>query len=265
MNRYSRQGWIGLAAGFASSPALIATQDSALIAIALAAIIGKGFELLFRYTRYAYLDSLMTGATFGVSFWASISLIIVPVIRGQMPQWTAEGMRALSPQLTGWVLYGASVGLVLQALRDLMRPGDQSPSVVPTGILPNKHVVILGGGFGGKIGWSNTPLCAAAAKAVNRPVKLVLSREATFRMVGGRTISEQHVALGAGKDGKLTSLIHTGLTATIPSGRYATVDEIANMVLFLCSDLASNTTGGQFVVDGGRTATGGAVTNLGVR
>ena len=149
MNRYPRQGWIGLAAGLASSPTLIATQDSALIAIALAAIIGKGFELLFRYTRYAYLDSLMTGATFGVSFWASISLIIVPVIRGQMPQWTAEGMRALSPQLTGWVLYGASVGLVLQALRDLMRPGDGRLSVVPTRILPNKHVVILGGGFGG--------------------------------------------------------------------------------------------------------------------
>jgi NAD(P)-dependent dehydrogenase (short-subunit alcohol dehydrogenase family) len=50
--------------------------------------------------------------------------------------------------------------------------------------------------------------------------------------------------------------------AAIPSGRYTTVDEIANMVLFLCSDLAANTTGGQFVVDGGRTATGGAVTNL---
>jgi NAD(P)-dependent dehydrogenase (short-subunit alcohol dehydrogenase family) len=50
--------------------------------------------------------------------------------------------------------------------------------------------------------------------------------------------------------------------STMPTGRYTTVEEIANMVLFLCSDLASNTTGGQFVVDGGRTATGGAVTNL---
>src|SRR6476619_4940723 len=48
----------------------------------------------------------------------------------------------------------------------------------------------------------------------------------------------------------------------IPSGRYTTADEVANLVLFLCSDLASNTTGGQFVVDGGRTATGGALTNL---
>ena len=49
--------------------------------------------------------------------------------------------------------------------------------------------------------------------------------------------------------------------AAIPSGRYTTAEEVANMVLFLCSDLASNTTGGQFVVDGGRTATAGAVTN----
>ena len=49
--------------------------------------------------------------------------------------------------------------------------------------------------------------------------------------------------------------------AALPSGRYTTAEEIANMVLFLCSDLAANTTGGQFVVDGGRTATGGAVTN----
>src|ERR1041384_521232 len=47
--------------------------------------------------------------------------------------------------------------------------------------------------------------------------------------------------------------------AAQPTGRYTTAEEIANMVLFLCSDLASNTTGGQFVVDGGRTATGGAV------
>ena len=34
------------------------------------------------------------------------------------------------------------------------------------------------------------------------------------------------------------------------------------MVLFLCSDLAGSITGGQYVVDGGRTAVGGAVTVL---
>ena len=48
--------------------------------------------------------------------------------------------------------------------------------------------------------------------------------------------------------------------AAMPTGRYTTPEEIANTVLFLCSDLASNTTGAQYVVDGGRLATGGAVT-----
>ncbi len=51
----------------------------------------------------------------------------------------------------------------------------------------------------------------------------------------------------------------------IPLGRYGTAEEVANIVQFLCSDLASNITGGHYVVDGGRTATGGAVTNNLVR
>ncbi len=53
--------------------------------------------------------------------------------------------------------------------------------------------------------------------------------------------------------------------SNIPIGRYGTAEEVANTVLFLCSDLASNITGAQYVVDGGRTATGGAVTNNVIR
>ena len=73
----------------------------------------------------------------------------------------------------------------------------------------------VGGGFGGKgTMWMSTALCAMAAKQTGRPVKLALSREGVFRMVGGRTPSEQRVAIGADASGKFSAVIHTGLTAT---------------------------------------------------
>jgi NAD(P)-dependent dehydrogenase (short-subunit alcohol dehydrogenase family) len=59
--------------------------------------------------------------------------------------------------------------------------------------------------------------------------------------------------------------VGTRYQSNIPIGRYGTAEEVANLVVFLSSDLASNITGAQYVVDGGRTATGGAVTNNLVR
>jgi NAD(P)-dependent dehydrogenase (short-subunit alcohol dehydrogenase family) len=51
--------------------------------------------------------------------------------------------------------------------------------------------------------------------------------------------------------------------SSIPLGRYGTPEEVANVVLFLCSDLAGNVTGAQYVVDGGRTSSPTAVTTVG--
>jgi xanthine dehydrogenase YagR molybdenum-binding subunit len=44
-------------------------------------------------------------------------------------------------------------------------------------------------------------------------VRLTLSREGVYRLIGGRTLTEQRVALGADADGKLTALIHQGVVA----------------------------------------------------
>ena len=72
----------------------------------------------------------------------------------------------------------------------------------------------VGGSFGGKALWPHQVLAAAASKLAGRPVRIMLSREGVYRVVGGRTLTEQRVALGAQDDGRFDALIHTGLVAT---------------------------------------------------
>jgi NAD(P)-dependent dehydrogenase (short-subunit alcohol dehydrogenase family) len=52
--------------------------------------------------------------------------------------------------------------------------------------------------------------------------------------------------------------VHKAMSASAPSGRYTLPEEVAGVVMYLCSDLAGNVTGTQVVVDGGRSGAGGA-------
>jgi len=72
----------------------------------------------------------------------------------------------------------------------------------------------VGGGFGGKCLWQHQVLGAAAAKLAGRPVRIALSREGVYRLIGGRTLTEQRFAIGAEPDGHFVSLIHTGTAPT---------------------------------------------------
>ena len=68
----------------------------------------------------------------------------------------------------------------------------------------------VGGGFGGKTLWQHQVLGAAASRLAGRPVRIALSREGVYRSVGGRTLTEQRVAIGAQADGRFDAIIHTG-------------------------------------------------------
>lgn len=110
--------------------------------------------------------------------------------------------------------------------------------------LKPEHVRVVspfvGGGFGGKVAlWSHTVLCAAAARITGRPVKLVLSREGVFRLVGGRTLAEQRVALGADSDGALTALIHSGTTASTTHANYPEQISLTSRHLYAAKNLRS--------------------------
>ena len=67
----------------------------------------------------------------------------------------------------------------------------------------------VGGGFGCKGSmWMFSPLTAAAARALNRPVKTILTREQMFTLVGHRPALIQHLTLGASADGTLQAVKH---------------------------------------------------------
>ncbi len=67
----------------------------------------------------------------------------------------------------------------------------------------------LGSGFGGKLfPWPHAAMAAVAARRLKRPVKLSLDRRMMFSSVGYRPRTEQHIRLGASKDGKLLALRH---------------------------------------------------------
>jgi xanthine dehydrogenase YagR molybdenum-binding subunit len=73
----------------------------------------------------------------------------------------------------------------------------------------------LGSGFGGKLWpWTHCAIAASAARNLNRPVKLVLTRDMMFQSVGHRPLTQQRVRLGATPDGKLVSLMHDSLNHT---------------------------------------------------
>jgi xanthine dehydrogenase YagR molybdenum-binding subunit len=79
--------------------------------------------------------------------------------------------------------------------------------------LPSDQVRVLskflGSGFGGKLWpWTHCYLAAEAARQLQKPVKLVVSRKMMFQSVGHRPRTVQRVRIGATREGKLLSLQH---------------------------------------------------------
>ena len=94
----------------------------------------------------------------------------------------------------------------------------------------------LGGGFGGKSwSWPHTLLAALAAKVVNRPVRLQLSRAQMYSMVGHQAGTVQTIALGANSDGNLSGIRHDSINPTSVFDDYVEYAAMASRHLWRAS------------------------------
>jgi xanthine dehydrogenase YagR molybdenum-binding subunit len=105
--------------------------------------------------------------------------------------------------------------------------------------LPNKQVHLIcpfvGGGFGCKgFTWPHSVLAPLAAKAVGRPVKLVLDRQQMFTCNGHRARTIQEISLGADTGGRLVALRHATVTETSFVDEFVETCGLATRILYAC-------------------------------
>ena len=101
----------------------------------------------------------------------------------------------------------------------------------------------VGGGFGMALRtWPLEIAAIMASKHLAKPVKLVITREQMFTMVGNRPAAHQKIGMGATKDGKLTGITHTAFGQ---SATYENFTEgVVNMSKFMyqCDNVNTNYT-----------------------
>jgi xanthine dehydrogenase YagR molybdenum-binding subunit len=129
-------------------------------------------------------------------------------------------------RLTLWT----SVQIIKWAVRDLSRifnmPEEKIRVVSP----------FIGGGFGGKATvLADAVMAAVAARAVGRPVKVVLSRPELFNATTHRPATIQRVRLGADADGRLLAIGHESWSGNVAGG-FAEPSTLPTASLYACEN-----------------------------
>ena len=234
MNWTIRRSLIGTLAGAAASTVLIATAGHVGLSLLLGAVIGAAFAASVGQAPGAYLDNMMMAGALGVPLWGIVSVIALPLLAGQMPEWSAAQMREHFPVLVGWVLYGEALGLLGQPLNDIAkRLFGPEPAIQAAPPAPRKHILILGGGFAGM----KTAECLERELQKDPSVVISLVREANALLftpmlgeVAGSSLEPSHISP------PLRSMLHR---TEFVRGRVTSVD-LENRLVVLDADIGGN-------------------------
>jgi xanthine dehydrogenase YagR molybdenum-binding subunit len=145
----------------------------------------------------------------------------------------AEHNNAMEPHATiaiwengGLTLYDSNQGAfrARQTIADALGLPHESVRVI------SHHV---GGGFGSKgLPRPHAVLAALAARLVDRPVKVAVTRQQMFTLTGYRTPTIQRVRLGAQADGTLTAIAHDVFEQTSTIAEFAEQTAVVTRMLY---------------------------------
>ena len=169
----------GVLAGLAHAGLLAALNGSSAVAslggtnhlatglvihVLLSALVGVTYAWLFKFrgaenpdrrsgpALEVHAESLMSGLGYGLLWWMLLSLNLIPLLRGEGPQWQVEAVASAFPALLGYLFQGAIVGLGYHILSSAvirwLGPVEEAvaePQRPPV----QQRIVILGGGYAG--------------------------------------------------------------------------------------------------------------------
>ncbi len=92
-----RTAVLGMLAGAAASAPLALSLGHPRFSVALGMAIGMAYAVGTRRTPQAYVDNLMAAGALGVPLRGLISLIALPLLSGQRPEWSAEEIESTLP------------------------------------------------------------------------------------------------------------------------------------------------------------------------
>ncbi len=198
MNLIFRRCSIGILSGVVASIALTAMPHYVVRNLILGVGIGAAYSASLRPTRRAYVDNLLAGASLGVPLWGLVSVIAIPLLSGQMPEWSAAQMRQNFPALVAWVVYGVFLGIINQALQDSAEYFfGPEPARKVSEVSVSKRIVILGGGFAGM----RTAECLEAKLRADFSTSLTLVNETNALLftpmlaeVAGSSLEPGHIS-----------------------------------------------------------------------
>src|SRR5215831_6142832 len=198
MNRTIRAAILGSIAGVIASTVLVLGLDHPGSSIAIGILVGAAYSASIQKTSHAYVDNLMAAGSLGIPLWGLVSVVAVPLLYGQRPEWSAQQMRGQFPALVAWVLFGALLGLLTQAFSDLAERifGAQAEGATQS-LAPKTRIVILGGGFAGM----KTAECLEQQLRTNTAAAITLVSETNALLftpmlaeVAGSTLEPSHIS-----------------------------------------------------------------------